>query len=341
MTPRWDDVNARARGLGTRLFARVQLESLAGASDLAALTEAWRRIGLPMAAEREVATSAELEQAVRRWAAAALRILARWAGARTAALAVIYEEEDRTSLRAIVRGALRGASAAERLGGLVPTPTLPERALDTLARQQSPAAIAALLSAWRNPYGAPLAAASTPHPEPFALDLALDRTFARRALAAAQRAGAELEAFVRETIDLNNAVTALVLAVAGRDVVPKDAFLPGGARVSIAAFEEAIAAPAIAGMRLATAFDGTPVAEPFRQVAGGGRGNLASLEDALLRVRIRALARQSRLAPLGPAPVLLFALRLRAQVRDLQRIIWGAALSVPRGALAAALVTAP
>jgi vacuolar-type H+-ATPase subunit C/Vma6 len=335
---RWDDVDARARGLGTRLFTRAQLEALAGAADLAELTAAWRRLGLPVAAERggEVATSEELELAVRRWAAADLRILARWAGPRTAALAVIYEAEDRQSLRAIVRGALRGASAALRLGGLVPTPTLPERALEELARLPTPAAIAVLLVAWRNPYGAPLATASSTPPDPFALDLALDRTFVMRALAAARRADASLEAYVRETVDLDNAVTALMLSIAGRDLVPKDAFLPGGELVSITVFEEAIAEPGAAGMRLAKALGGAAVAEPFRHVAGG----LAVLEDELLRVRIRALLRQSRLAPLGPAPVLLFALRLRAQVGDLQRIVWGAALSMPRGALAAALVTA-
>jgi vacuolar-type H+-ATPase subunit C/Vma6 len=339
VTTRWDDVNARARGLGTRLFTRGQLESLTHAGDAAALTNACRQLGLPLAATREIATSAELELAVRRWAAAALHILARWAGPRVAALAVIYEEEDRISLRAILRGAMRGAAAETRLAGLVPTPTLPERALEELARQLTPAAAAALLSAWRNPYGAPLAGpAAAAHPDLFLLDLELDRTFAARALAAAQRADGELTAHVRETVDLTNAVTALVLAVAGRDVVPKDAFLPGGQRVSIGAFEEAAALgePGAAGLRLARALSPTAVAEPFRHVAT----DLAGLEGHLLRVRIRELARQTRRSPLGPAPVLWFALRLRAQVMDLQRIIWSAPLAVPHGAVTAALVTA-
>lgn len=338
MTTHWDDVNARARGLGTRLFTRGQLESLAIAGDAAALTNACRRLGLPLAATREIATPAELELAVRRWAAAALRILARWAGPRVAALAVIYEEEDRKSLRAILRGAMRGAAAETRLAGLVPTPTLPERALLELARQPTPAAVAALLTAWRNPYGAPLAGpAAAAHPDPFLLDLELDRTFAARALRAAQRVGGELTAHVRETVDLTNALTALVLAVAGRDVVPKHVFLPGGERVSIAVFEEAAerGEPGAAGMRLARALAPGKVAEPFRHVAR----DLTGIEDHLLRVRIRELARQSRRSPLGPAPVLWFALRLRAQVVDLQRIIWGAALAVPRAAVTAALVT--
>lgn len=340
MSPIWDDVNARARGLGTRLFTRGQLESLTRATDLAALTEGMRRLGLSVAGEREVSTPAELELAVRRWAAAALRTLARWAGPRVAALAVIYEEEDRKSLRAILRGAIRGAAADARLSGLIPTPGLPERVLAELARQPTAAAVAALLSAWRHPYGAVLAkAAGAGQPDPFALDVALDRAFAARALAAARRTGGDLLAFVRESVDLTNALTALVLAVAGRDVVPKDVFLSGGERITITVFEEAIALgePGAAGMRLARGFAPGALAEPFRHLTR----DFTDLEEELLRVRIRAIARRTRLSPLGPGPVLWFALRLRAQVIDLQRIVWGAALSAPHADLAAALVTAP
>lgn len=339
-SPRWDDVNARARGLGTRLFSRGQLESLARAGGAAALTAGFRRLGLPVSGEREAATPPELELAVRRWAAAALRTLARWAGPRVLALAVIYEEEERKSLRTIVRGAVRGAAAEARLSGLVPTPALPERALEELARQPTPAAVAALLSAWRNPYGAALAAAAgAGQPDPFALDLALDRTFVARALAASRRAGGDLLAYVRETIDLANALTALVLAVAGRDVVPKEVFLPGGERVSITVFEEAAALgePGAVGMRLARGLAPSMMAEPFRHVTP----DLTGLEEEVLRARIREVARLTRLSPLGPGPVLWFALRLRAQIVDLQRIIWGSALATPPAALAAALVTAP
>ena len=222
----------------------------------------------------------------------------------------------------------------------MPTPALPERALAELARQPTPAAVAALLSAWRNPYGPALAgAAGAGQPDPFALDLALDRTFVARALAASRRAGGELLAYVQETIDLTNALTALVLAVAGRDVVPKDVFLPGGVRITITVFEEAavLGEPGAAGMRLARGLAPSLLAEPFRHVTR----DLAGLEEDLLGVRIRDVARLTRRSPLGPGPVLWFALRLRAQVVDLQRIIWGSALATPPAVLAAALVTAP
>lgn len=335
---RWDDVNARARGLSTHLLSHGQLLLLARAGEPAVLTNEFRRLGLPVSGEG-VATPAELELAVRRWAAAALATLARWAGRRVATLAVIYEDEDKKSLRCLLRAAMRGAPADVRLSGVIPTPTLPERALEELARQPAVAAVVTLLLVWRNPYGTVLAPlVRTAQPEPFAIDLVLERAFAARALSAARRGGAELLGFVRESVDLANAVTALVLASAGTDVTPKEAFLPGGDRVSIVAFEEAAAAggPGAAGVRLAQAFAPSAVAAACRELAA----DPAALEDELLRVRIHELALLTRRSPLGPAPALWFALRLRAQVIDLQRIVWGAALGAPPLALAAALVTA-
>ena len=335
---RWEDVDARARGLASHLLSSAELQLLARAPDIPALEAELRRLGFPLAGDAAL-EPAELEVGVRRWAAAALATLARWAGTRAAALAIIYEDADRKSLRAILRGALCGAPADTRLSGLIPTPTLPERALEELARQVSIPAIVTLLQVWSNPYGAALsAAARAAQPDPFAIDLALDRTFAIRALAAARRGGPDLVAFVRESLDLANAVTAILLAAAGKDIVPKDAFLPGGARVSIVTFEEAAAAggPGLAGIRLARAFAPSPFASAFHDLAA----DPSRLEDDLLRVRVRALQRRVLLSPLGPAPVLWFALRLRACVADLQRIIWGAALATPGADLVASLVTA-
>jgi hypothetical protein len=108
--------------------------------------------------------------------------------------------------------------------------------------------------------------------------------------------------------------------------------------VSIEAFEVAAAAGdgGLAGRRLAAAFAGTPLAVPFERHGG----DPARLEDAVLRARIGELVRAARAAPLGPAPLLAYALRLRAQTIDLRRLVWGVALASPRGALAQELVTA-
>lgn len=335
MTTLWGDLDARARGLATHLLRHAELEALAQAPDCAALAEALRRHGFPV--EEGETEAAALELAVRRVAAARLRVLARWSGVRAEALTVLFEDEDRRSLRALVRGAVQGAPAEARLAGLVPTPTLPERALRELAERTKPAAIAALLTAWRNPYGsALLPVASAAQPDLFRLELLVNRTFATRALRAA-RGVSLLAAYVRETIDLENAYTALVLAIEGKDVTPRDAFLPGGERLSIAAFEVAAAAgdAAEAIRRLAASFAGTPIGRAFAACVE----DPSQLEEAVLRARVRALVHATRVAPLGPAPLLAYALRLRAEMMDLRRIIWGVALAVPRAALSRDLVT--
>lgn len=339
MRPRWEDVNARARGLATHLLSRAELETLSRVPDLEALAADLGRLGYPVA-EEDVRPAA-LDLSLRRVAAARLKILTWWCGPRTAVLAVLFEDEDRRSLRAVLRGAVQGVSPEARIAGLVPTRALPERALQELARQSKAGAVAALLVAWRNPYGAALLPeASAEHPDLFKLELQLNRAYAARALRASRRAGRSglLVDYVREVIDLENAYTAFVLAAEGKDVTPKDAFLPGGERLSLAAFEAAAAAGDVsAAVRtLGASFAGTPLAPVFARHGG----EPVQLEDAALRIRIRRLVLAARTEPLGPAPLLAYALRLRAEILDLRRIIWGVALAAPRESLARDLVTA-
>lgn len=333
MSLHWEDLVARARGLATHLLPRAELDALARLPDTAALAEALRRHDYPI--DGGPVSPAALELAVRRRAAARLRLLARWCGSRTRVLAVVFEDQDRRSLRALLRGTSERAPADVRMAGLLPTPELPERALQELARQPTAAALATLLAVWRNPYGVALAAAATDPPDLLALEILVNRTFAARATRAA-RGTPLLERYVRETIDLENAYSALVLAGASTDVPPKEVFLSGGARVSIAEFETAVAAaePGAAGRRLAATFAGTHFGPPFAR----WQDDPAGLERALLGIRIRQLVRATRTEPLGPAPVLAYVLRLRAEVVDLQRIIWGIRLGAPADLLARDLV---
>jgi len=334
--PTWEDLNARARGLGTHLLTRSQLDTLARAPDVATLGAELRRLGYPVA-EEDVSPVA-LDLALRRTAAARLRILGWWCGPRAAVLAVLFEDEDRRSLRAVLRGAVQGIVPEARLAGLVPTPALPERALQELALQDNPGAVAALLVAWRNPYGSVLLPdAAAAQPDLFRLELLLNRAYAARALRASRKVGGLLTAYVRDVIDLENAYTALVLAAEGKDITPKDAFLAGGARVTIAAFVLAAAArgPGLAGRELTAAFGRTPLARAFERYGD----DAVTLEATVLRIRIGELVRATRTDPLGPALVLAYTLRLRAEALDLRRIIWGVALGAPRGALVQDLVS--
>ncbi len=334
MSPRWEDLDARARGLATHLLSRAELDALGRLPDVAALAEALRRRDYPV--EEGEVSAAPVELAVRRMAATRLRLMARWCGSRTGVLAVVFEDEDRRSLRALLRGTMQRVPADVRLAGLVPTPELPERALRELAQQPTPAALATLLAVWRNPYGAALArAAAAAQPDLFTMEILVNRTFAARAARAARGTGL-LERYVRETIDVENAYAALALAGAEKDVTPKDAFLSGGARISIVEFETAAAAgeSRTAAQRLAAAFAGTALGPPFAR----WNDDPAALERAVFRSRIRELVRTMRTEPLGPAPVLAYLLRLRAEVVDLQGIIWGISLGAPEVALARDLV---
>jgi hypothetical protein len=70
-----------------------------------------------------------------------------------------------------------------------------------------------------------------------------------------------------------------------------------------------------------------------------GTGDPEGPERAVLAALILDLRDEMRREPLGPAPVLRYALMLRAQTLDLRRIIWGLSLGVPGALLGEGLVT--
>jgi len=335
----WDDLNARARGLSTHLLGRRFLEGLARAPDLPAVAAELERRGYVLEESARASASA-LELSARRAAAARLRTLGRWAGRRTATLAVIFEDEDRRSVTALVRGAVQRAPAELRLSGLISTPELPERALEELAGQSSAAAVVALLAAWGHPLGrAAQPAAVGAEPDLLGLETAISRGFVQRALDGARRAGRRgvLYRYVRQLIDIQNAYAALVLS---QDKEPRAAeqWLPGGRGIPITLFESAVAtreyaaaarllAPAFAGSRLAGVF-ARPDAHP------------AGLEGAVLGAVIADLEELTRTDPLSPAPLLAYALRLRAEALDVRWLIWGISLGAPPGSLLEGLVAA-
>jgi vacuolar-type H+-ATPase subunit C/Vma6 len=335
VTRHYEDLNARARGLGTHLLTRREIETLARAPDLPALAAQLRALGFPVT-DTERVTPAALELAVRRRAGAALATLARWCGPRADAAAILFEDEDRRSVRSIVRGAGERVDPELKIAGALPTPSLPERALQELARQPSVRAVATLLVAWRHPYGAPLLAAASPgQPDLLRLELVLNRCFAERSLAAAR--GGPMTSFVRETIDLENVLAALVLAERADDMIPKDAFLAGGAGLDVAAFEEAVATggAARAAARLERALGNSPLG----RACGRAAVDPAAAEAAALREQIAVQRRAARLDPLGPAPLLAFVLALRAQTTDVRSVIWARALAAPAAVTMAGLVT--
>ena len=318
----WVDVVARARGLRTHRLSAGAMTALRAAPDLTAFGRLLKEAGFLV--EEGERHAAALDVAVRRRAAAELRILARWCGDRAAELPIVLEDEDRRSLRALLRATLQRQPVELRVRGLVPTPTLPLRALSELAHAQSPADVVTLLTIWNHPFAnalGPSAHATTP--DPLAMDLALDRAWAGRAVAGARRGGPELERFVADAVDLTNATTVLTLAGTTGTHAP-EFYLEGGHRLSRAAFTALLARDRLtASDALSDLYHATPYGSVFR------KGSRPGLEDALLDARLEVQSRAARTSPLGVAPVLWFALELRRESIQISRLIWALALGAP------------
>jgi len=338
MSPRrWEDLVARVRGLGTRLAGRSTVLEWSRARDLTQLAAA---VASAYADQPVEASPEALELMARRFAARLVRILARWSGDRRACLTPLFLDEDRRSVRALLRGVVARSPADQRLAGLIPTPSLPEKALETLAAQTTISGIVALLTAWSHPFGAPLLVEGRkPKPDLLRLDLTVNTQYAGLAAREARRAPlgsairGELTTYVAEMADLENSSTALQLASHQSSIDPSQLFLPGGRHLDRKQFLSVAGAadPARARSALSRTFRGTPLAHVFDPTSG-------EFEEAALAAQLHRATAAARLAPLGAAPVLAFWLRLRAQMRDLRFIIWHVALGAPR-ADASALLT--
>ena len=332
MSPGWEDLVARVRGASSRLLGRDRLVELARARDvvhLVTMLEEWCRVSLGVAPG---ASAADVELAARRLAAAHLATLARWGLRRSRFLTPFFLDEDRRSVRSLLRGAAAGSPEAARLAGLVPTSLLPERALRELARQRTPADVAALLSAWGHPFGSPLLNdARSATPDLLRVDVALNEAWSSASAAAVRRAPRgfgtrrALAAFVSETADVENALTALQLAGQKTSIPLDSLFMPNGKELTREQFRHAAGSPSAATAQaiLGRVFDDPLLARAFD-------GATRDTEDRLLAARLRIAGQKAFQFPLGAAPVVHFMLRVRAEIHDLCLIIWRLATGAPR-----------
>ncbi|MBK7078920.1 MAG: hypothetical protein IPH44_42310 [Myxococcales bacterium] len=320
----WVDLVARARGRSTHLAAEDALAAIDRAADRGALLAALAQAGWVIAPTADALAAARaLDEAATARATAELALLTRWAAARTAALAVIVADEDRRTLRGIVRGLTAAAAPTSRLRGAVATPDLPASALRELAAAATGPALAAALTQLAHPAAVALAPALTHQPlEPLAVEQALAAWFAARARAGAHAAGDRaLAEHVAQAIDAENAAAALALANRGRGLAADSAFLIGGRRVDRATFLAAArAAPAACVSTLAAALVGTPL---VTAVDGGAPD---AIERATQAWQLATQARWRRVEPLGLGPVLWLWLRMRREHAQVRLAAWRLAL---------------
>ena len=326
----WGDLITRARGLSGHLLRPGQLAPLCAAGSVAALAAQLSALRLiPTPATGALSDEHSIELALRRRAGAGLDTLARWAGSRSSRLAPLYDDEDRRTLRALVRGAIGGVSPEARLAGLIATPALPLRALEQLAHAGNISTIAALLVTWGHPFGAVLATEARRHrPDLLQIEMALVRTLAERGREAGRAADGAMRHFVERVIDLENVRAALVLADHPADIEPASVFVEGGALVTLDDLLFAASSKRRAELvaRLAPRVRGTPLAAALE---AGER----PADDAALEALAAELQRLARNEPLGLAPVILLVLRQRVELRALLRILWSISLGVPRPAI--------
>jgi vacuolar-type H+-ATPase subunit C/Vma6 len=196
--------------------------------------------------------------------------------------------------------------------------------------------VAATLAVWGNPYGAViLEEARRQHPDLFALEHQLDHAYARRVRRIARRGGTPMIEHVRLAVDVSNTWSALLLAANEASVPAEQLWISGGAVLPRAIYLEAagVSGAERAAARLAAVWVGTPLADALREP-----DRAAAMEEAALDIAIRKQRRFARLEPTGSAPVILYVLRLRAELRNLRRIVWGVALRAPADTLAEDLV---
>jgi vacuolar-type H+-ATPase subunit C/Vma6 len=318
----WVDVVARARGLATQVLGDRQLSHLARAHDLPDLIQ--ELTALKVVGPAATADPRALELSLQRRAGARIRLLARWSGQRTSLLAPLIEDEDRRSIRALIRGAAAHAPADQRLAGLVPTPSLPLRALDELAALGDVAAVAALLVTWGNAYGAAiLEQARRQQPDLLEMESTLTRLFAERSRRVASRCGRAMRVYVTRIIDLENIWTALLLAEYRSETPSAAMHVEGGSLLERDAF---VLAAGAHSRREATAILVRLVADTPLAAALGPEPDV---EERALRALTREQRNIARLDPLGPAPIIELVLRSRGELLALRRIIWGLALGAP------------
>lgn len=342
MIPRWDDVNARARGLATRLLPVAAVRALAAARDLGGFAEQLARHGYAVAELGPGLSLETLDRLIGHTAAARQRLLARRAGPRRRRVRALFEAADRAALRAIIRGVADGAAPSRIRAGISPGVTLPGSMVEALCQAPSLAAVGEELSRVNHPYACvftPRPAKSAPVGELLALELALRRCHAERVREGARRGGKAVRRLAAETIDLENLRALLLTDAWGVELGVEELFI-GGGRILFRDRFTAIAAQEDAEARrvsLARAFRGT-AAGPVLQDPGLAA---VGLDAALLQARLRAAHRASRTDPLSVWVLAWVMLRIEAEAHDLRRVLRGHSLGAPAALVGGALVTDP
>lgn len=250
--------------------------------------------------------------------AAELATLARWGGTDPVVAALILDE-DRRSVRALVRGLAGNLAPQSRRAGTTPTPSLPSATIAMLSSVSSLEILAGALARRGHPLAAPLAMESSGHIDLLAIEVALARAFVSATSAATRERAFGI--YRGQLVDAENANTALLVAARGRSMSAASVLLDGGTRDLAPACRESLDR---ARELVAHAFAGTPIAAAVFGTAP------SALEDATLEWQFETQARLRRVEPAGAAAVIHAVLRRRHEARTQRLSGWQALLGGAR-----------
>lgn len=325
---------ARTHGLRARLLQHHQLESLAQARDLESMAHKLAQLGIPVlyrgdSAENRRLTPNQIELGITARQATLFSLLERW-GRGHAPVEVILLELEAEGIRRLLRAALGGIPSERRSQGAIPTCRLSPQLITELAKAPTLRDAVTALRARQHPF-APLleSLAGALAPDPLALDLTLLQCWANASRmvlgGGVQRWNSwkqETQEYLALKLDLANWWSAWALAAARTELAAEELFLPGGRYSKLEHLRRAqIEGAAGLSAVLAGTLQRTPFAEWYRT---GLRP--AQLERGFQQILLTLYRGKAHREPLSSAIIFLFALRLRAENRELRRLVWAHAL---------------
>jgi V/A-type H+-transporting ATPase subunit C len=321
-------INARVRGLKSRLLTQDFYAQALGSSDfsafLSSLAQSPYMQDLEEAQSRTSGLPAVDQALARNFYRTTRSILNFSDGHPHRLIALLLRQYDLANIKAIARAKHAGREPEEALAALLPAGELKPSVLEHLATAPDLRSMAQTLAVSDHPLAPDFMTAVKKYVDDgdlYELELALDRAFAvsLRDTAAALPLPASFKAYVALEIDATNLRTALKLR--GRDVQAEDLFLPGGNAIGSRQFAAIIADD---GEGTLSVLNGTP----FAAVASAGS---LSAADNIIRGVLDETARKLALAdPLGPGVVLDYLRRKERETARLRLLARGKFYNVPR-----------
>lgn len=335
-------INARIRGMRSRLLGRTFYQAALDATDFRAFTTTLAQTpymrDLEEAQARAEGLTAVDQAVARNFYGTARKLLAFSDGKPHELISALLLPFDLANVKAVARGKHAGKGLEEIQGSLFPAGSLRPALLEEAATAADMASAAQVLALSRTDLASAFLRAARKYQEDgelFRLELTLDKAYFETARANLVSAGAPKELlrhFARQ-VDATNLLTALKLRGREVDLSPSELFVPGGTEVKRDLFEALLLDPDASALQ---ALSGGAFAGVAQAATGG---NLAAAE-AEVRALLDRSAKRLTLDPLDIGLVVDYLRRKEEEAAQVRLLARGKYYGVPREALAKELAHA-